>query len=305
MEHLLSLRLFVSAAQLGNFSAVGRREGLAPSSVSRQISALEDDVGVRLFNRTTRKLSLTEAGALFLGRCERILSELDEARSAVSNLAEQPSGLLRVTAPTTFAIRHIAPLVAEFSAQYPRIQLSLSAAEHVVDLVAAGFDLAIRFGRLADSSLKARKLGESGSFVCASAEYLTRFGTPTTPGQLRDHRCLSFRVAPGENTWRFRTTTGIEHVRVSGPLQSDNTDVLLAAAERGAGIILLPTWMVGEPVSEGRLQRILVDFPIEPASAPIHALFAETPHLAPKVRVFVDYLVEAYARQSWSATPMS
>ncbi len=299
MENLAALRLFVSAAQFGNFSAVGRREGLAPSSVSRQISALEGDIGVRLFNRTTRKLSLTEAGALFLGRCERILAELDEARSAVATLAERPSGLLRVTAPTTFALRHIAPLVAEFSDQYPRIQISLSAAEHVVDLVASGFDLAIRFGHLTDSSLKARRLAETGSFVCASPLYLKRFGVPSSPQELRGHRCLSFRLAPGENTWKFKTASGIDHVRVGGPLQSDSADVLLKAAECGAGIVLLPTWMVGEPVRAGHLQQILGDFPIEPVASPIHALFADTPHLAPKVRVFVDFLVEAFSRQRW------
>ena len=296
------MRLFAHAAKTGNFSETARQLDVSPSSVSRQINALEDVLGVRLLHRTTRQVHLTEAGQLYLDRVGRILGDIEEAQSAVAELNATPEGTLRVTVPVVFAQVQIAPLLPEFMRCYPRVKLELFASDQVVDLIEEGFDLAIRLGALSDSSLVARRLRPMRRMVCGSPDYFARRGRPLVPADLAGHDCLTFRFfsatslwRPGAGTWSFADPDdNVSDVDVSGPLQSSNAGVLLQAAVGGAGLVLLPDWMLAPPVAAGQLEAVLKDYRLNigAISSSIFAIFPSRRHLSPKVRVFVDFLSE-------------
>ena len=296
MDTLAAMRVFARSVESGSFSAASRQLGLAPSSVSRQIGELEDDLGARLFNRTTRKLSLTEAGQQFYASARRILVEVDEARLAVTaESSAAPSGILRAAVPASLCRLHIAPALGEFRARYPAVELVLAVGDRQVDMVEEGFDLAVRVGRPRNSSLIARKLGAARRIVCASPGYLARAGTPLTPHQLADHDCLTFRDHPGANPWAFRSAQGRVEVRASGPVLANDGEVLVAAAVAGMGVALLPEWLPGGEIARGRLVEILADVRAIPDTTPLYALYPHQRHLPPKVRVFIDFLVERFA----------
>lgn len=302
MEQLNRLAFFARVYDEGSFSALARRIGVKPSSVSRQISALEDDLGARLFNRTTRSLGLTEAGEVLLEYANRIVAEAAQAKEAVALLGAEPSGALRVTASTELAQGYIVPHVPAFLARYPKIRLSLSLGDRVANLTESGFDLAIRLGHLVDTSLVARRIATSYSMLCGSPEYFVRAGVPVHPEQLAEHDCLSFRTSSGSGKWRFDTPQGPISVRIQGRFSVNSGEALVSAALAGLGIVMLPHWLVGDAVQTGRLQTILEDFAQVPSSTPIHAVFPHRRHVAPKVRAFIDFFAEQFGAQPLSAS---
>ena len=298
MDSVAGMRIFVRVVDAGSFSAAGRQLGVAPSSVSRQISGLEYELGARLFHRTTRKLSLTEAGRLFHERAAQILVEVEEAKLAMSQIGGAPSGILRLTVPASIGRLHIAPALAAFQERFPAVQIVLSMTDRLVDLVDEGFDLAIRVGRQRDSSLIARRIGWGRRVVCGSPSYLEKAGMPKVPADLADHNCLTFRSHPGSNLWSFRGPKGTSKVRVSGGLFADNGEALCAAAVAGLGLILVPNWLVGIEIRRGRLRQVLGKFQVVPEASPLYAVYPHQRHLPPKVRAFVDFLVERFATET-------
>ncbi len=293
------MRILVRVVDSGSFSAAARRLGVAPSSVSRQINELEEDLGARLFARTTRKLNLTEAGQLYYERASNILIDVDEAKLALSQLGS-PSGILRVTAPSGMGRELVASAVPAFLDQYPAIKMVLSMTDQILDIVDAGIDVAIRVGRLQDSSFKARKIGESKRVVCASPEYLKKAGIPRTPADLEQHNCITWRDHPGHNIWAFRGPDGVSKVRVSGNFFAKSADALVAASVAGLGLSLLPDWNMGIELRQQQLCAVLTDYEASPAASPIYAVHAHQRHVPPKIRVFIDFLIETFAKARYS-----
>ena len=303
MDTLNGMRLFEHVVHSESFSEAGRQLGLAPSSVSRQINGLEDALGVRLFNRSTRKLSLTEAGQMYHERVARILADIDEANRTVAELDAEPRGTLRVNAPVVFGRVHVAPLVPEFLARYPDVQMDFTTTDQVIDMVDEGADVAIRIGELKDSSLIARKLAPLRRVICGSPAYLSAHGVPQRPEDLAKHNCLTFRFnassslwRPGSDLWRLRGSEGVVEVGVSGRLRANGVDVLLEAARAGLGLVLVPVWMVGDDIRADRLRPVLSQYRVSPTTidAAIYAVYPASRHLSPKVRVFIDFLVERF-----------
>ena len=299
MDSIAGMRILVRVVDSGSFSAAARQLGVAPSSVSRQINELEDDLGARLFARTTRKLSLTEAGQIYYERARSIIDEVNEAKLALSQLGA-PSGILRVTVPSGIGRELVVSVVPAFLERYPAIKVVLSMTDQMVDIVDAGIDVAIRVGRQRDSSFKARKIGESKRVVCASPKYLKKAGTPKTPGDLESHNCITWRDHPGHNVWTFRGPDGVSNVRATGSFFAKNADAIVAATVAGLGLSLLPDWNMGIELRQNQLRPVLTDYQASPAASPVYAVHAHQRHLPPKIRVFIDFLIEAFAKARYS-----
>jgi len=299
MDSVAGMRIFVRVVESGSFSAAARQLGVAPSSVSRQINELEEDLGARLFARTTRKLNLTEAGHLYYERAPGVINDVDEARLALSQLGA-PSGILRVTVPSGIGRELIVSAVPAFLDKYPAIKIVLSMTDRMVDIVDAGIDVAIRVGRQRDSSFKARKIGDSQRVVCASPEYLKKNGVPKTPADLEQHNCVTWRDHPGHNTWVFRGPGDAFKVRVSGGFFAKNADALVAASVAGLGLLLLPDWNMGIEIRHEQLCPVLTDYEASPAASPVYAVHAHQRHVPPKIRVFIDFLIESFAKARYS-----
>jgi len=300
MDNELALRLFVTVVEENSVSRGGARLNVPQSSASRLLSRLEENLGTRLLQRSTRSLQLTEAGRIYFERARQIVTALDEASAAVRDLSGTPSGLLRVTAPAGFARQYIAPHLVEFSSLYPEINLGLSLQDTVEDLVSLGYDVAIRFGALPNSGLVARNLAGSALVACASPAYLDQHGAPEKVADLATRNCLCFRSNPGKNSWSFSLGGQSQSVKVSGSMYSNNGDALIAAAVSGYGIVMQPSWTVQTALDSGQLVRILLDQQHGPASIPIHAVFAHKQHLPPKTRVFVEFITQKIRANIWA-----
>jgi DNA-binding transcriptional LysR family regulator len=296
MDTLNEMRLFTEVVRTGSFAAAGRKLGVAPSSMTRQVNALERELGARLLNRTTRKLSLTEAGQLYYGEALRILSKLEDAKLAVSQLQESPRGTLRLSAPVAFGRLHVAPALTQFLTRFPDMRVDLIATDQVLDMVDAGIDVALRMGRLADSSLVARKLAPNRFVVCASPAYIERHGAPQRPQDLASCNCLTYKWAPGPVTWTFEGPHGLARIEVSGNLEADSLGALKAAACRGLGLVLLPLWSATPCLKSGELQVVLSDYAATArdfdTEEAIYAVYPHRKQIPPKVRAFLDYMVE-------------
>lgn len=288
MLDLDAVSVFAQVVESGSFAAAARDLGLSRSSVSKQVGRLEEELGARLLNRTTRRVSLTEAGRTFYRGGLDALAAAEAAQAAVSRLTQAPRGRLRVSAPVSFSVRHLAPLVAGFLARYPEITLDLALSDRRVDLVEEGFDLAIRIGVLDDSSLIARKLAPSPLLLCAAPAYLAQRGTPGEPADLAGHDCLLYSHEEGAVRWRFHGPAGERRVRVTGRLRADNGDLLRRAARDGAGIALLPRFIAGADIDAGALTRLLPQWDCPSASA-VYAVYPSR-QISPKVRVWIDHL---------------
>ncbi len=296
MESLSALRTFIRVVESENFSDVGRQLGVAPSSVSRQINDLEQSLGIRLFQRTTRRLSLTEAGELYYDRTTRIINELDEAKLALSELDGKPTGILRLNVPGSLSRRHIIPVITAFQKKYPAVEIVLLASDQLMDMIEHRIDLTVRLGRLSDSSLVARKIASGKRVVCTSKDYIKKAGCPESPCDLDQHNCLTFRSNPGVNSWKFRNKKGtVSEVRVSGNLYANDGESLVAAASEGHGIILVPEWLVSCELKEKTLMPILNSYRAVPKETPMYALYPKQRYLAPKVRVFIDFMVAHFS----------
>lgn len=300
MDNELALRLFVTVVEENSVSKGGARLNVPQSSSSRLLTRLEENLGTRLLQRSTRSLQLTEAGRIYFERARQIVTALDEASAAVRDLSGTPAGLLRVTAPAGFARQYIAPHLVEFSLLYPEINLGLSLQDTVEDLVSLGYDIAIRFGALPDSGLVARHLASSTLVACASPAYLDQHGAPEQVADLATRNCLCFRSNPGKNSWSFTLGDQSQSVKVSGSMYSNNGDALMAAALSGYGIVMQPSWTLQAALDSGQLLRILPDHQHGPASIPIHAVFAHKQHMPPKTRVFVEFMTRKIRENTWA-----
>ena len=298
MDSLTGMRLFNKVSETGSFSAAGRAIGLAPSSVSRQISALEDELRTRLFNRTTRKLHLTEAGEIYFGYTERILSQVDEAAAAVSELHDEPRGTLRLNIPVVFGRRYIATTLPEFLERNPEIEVELQVTDHYVDLIKEGSDLAIRVGGLTNTSFIARKLIGIQRLMVASPGYLEKNGIPQKPEDLRKHNCLRFRVHRGESHWELvnKKTGKATDINVTGNMVSNNVEAINASMLNGGGIALLPSWVVGKDIQRGDAQVILPEYHSKPTDADtaVYAVYPYTRNVSAKVRAYIDFIAEKF-----------
>lgn len=289
MDRLATMEAFVRVADSKSFSEAARRLRSSKSLVSRQVAALEAELGVRLFHRTTRSLTLTEEGRGYHAQVTRILAEIDDANRSVSQAQAAPRGKLKLSAPMSFGILHLAPALPDFFACCPEVQIDLSLNDRYVDVVDEGFDLAIRIGRLADSSLVARKLATLRMILCASQDYLDRHGAPQTPADLGKHQCLCYSTNAQAPEWRLVAPDGAPlNVPIDGRLHANNGDVLRIAALRGQGIVYLPSFIVGADLQAGTLVSLLPDY--IPADTGIHAVYPHSRHLSAKVRAFIDFL---------------
>jgi DNA-binding transcriptional LysR family regulator len=294
LDRIMSMEVFVKVAQAGSLSAAAQALGLSKSTVSKHISALEDHLGVLLLNRTTRRLSLTDLGAAYRDHAQRILSEIADTELAIQEHTVEPKGKLRVNAPMSFGILHIAPLLPGFMAAHPRIEIELVLDDRRVDLIEEGFDVAIRIGRLDDSTLIARRLA-SVHFVCAAAErYLARHRSIERPEDLAGHNCLRYSLNRQPNEWRFERDGHEQTVRVTGTLVANNGEALREAAVAGLGVVYQPIFIIDSDLAAGRLQPLLQDWTTPQID--IHAVFPEQRRLQPKLRHFVDHLVAMFRR---------
>ncbi|WP_051216469.1 LysR substrate-binding domain-containing protein [Ferrimonas futtsuensis] len=278
---------FVAVAETESFTAAGKRLGISTAQVSRQVSALESRLAAKLLYRTTRKVSLTDAGRTYYQHCRQVLDGLSEAERAVTNLQDTPRGQLRVTAPVTFGERTLAPLVNDFALRYPELEVQLVLTNQRLDLVEEGMDLAIRLGRLEDSSMMARRLASRQLHVCASPGYLSLYGEPHSLTELDRHQCLVGTM----DYWRFQEEGRSRNVRVRGRLRCNSGWALTDAALKGLGLAQLPDYYVQESLASGQLVSVL-DHLSEQGEG-VWALYPHNRHLSPKVRLLVDYLVES------------
>ncbi len=294
MDAIEGLPVFVRAVREGSFSGAARALEITPSAVSKQIGRLEDRLSVRLFNRTTRRLSLTEEGAAFYERASRILADLEDAAEAVTSLKAVPRGRLRVTLPTAFGILHLLPALPDYMARHPEVILEIDLNDRFVNMVEEGFDLALRIGELEDSSLIGRRLAANRRVMAAAPGYLERCGTPQKAGDLSLHNCLVYTYRAQRHDWHLVDDQGEDCiVTVGGNLETNNPMMLRAAALSGLGIVLLPLWIIGPDIKAGRLVQLLPDYHW-PDSA-IHAVYPPGRHLSARVRSFADFLVERFS----------
>lgn len=288
MDRLASMRAYCTVVELGSFTRAAERLGMANSMVTRHVSALEDCLGVRLLNRTTRRLSRTEAGQAYYERARELLAEIDELNASLGERGDMPRGVVRVTAPTSFGAQYLGGAIASFAARCPEVRIDLGLNDRVVDVVEEGWDLAIRIAKLVDSSLVARRLSQTRMAACAAPGYLQAHGTPADPAQLGRHRCLSYTYSGGGDSWTVSGADGDTPVRIAWTIRANNGDLLRAAALEGAGIVLLPTFIVASDLAAGRLVEVLRDYRF--GTLGIHAVYPHRRHLSLKVRALVDHL---------------
>ncbi|MFT4975099.1 MAG: DNA-binding transcriptional LysR family regulator [Myxococcota bacterium] len=283
------IQVFVKVVEAESFTGAAELMGMPKSTVSRYVSKLEDRLGVRLLNRSTRQLRPTDVGRSYYSRCVRIIADLEDAERAITSMQEVPTGPLRITAPLSFGYIFLGELLSRFLAKYPDVQVCMALTDRKVNLIEEGFDVAIRGGVLEDSSLIARKLGGAERVICASPSYLAARGTPKRPADLKLHDCLIHSQQPtsGGGTWRL---VDGQTISVSGPLVVNNTDVLRQAACAGHGLLLAPRFMVEEDLAKGALVMVL-DGHVSQAGG-LYILYPHARHLSAKVRAFVDFAVE-------------
>jgi DNA-binding transcriptional LysR family regulator len=296
LDNLADIAVFVRVVERGSFTLAADDLALSRAVVSKYVSRLEERLGARLLNRTTRRLSLTEAGAALFEASRGAIERIEEAESAIARFQSEPRGRLRVSAPMSFGILHLGPLLAEFSRENPAVSLEISFDDRFVNLVEEGVDVAVRIGALTDSSLVARKLSTTRLVVCASPHYLAERGEPEMPEDLAAHNCLLYSYLSTANVWRFTAPDGRAiPVAVSGNLRANNGIVEAEAAVAGMGILMSPTFYVGPLIRQGKLKRILERYEI--AEMGIYAVYPQREHVPPKVRAFVDFLARRFGRK--------
>lgn len=290
MEDLNDVAVFVAVVDAGSFTRAAERLKVSRPAVSKQVSRLEESLGVRLLQRTTRRLSLTEAGRIFHAGASRGLEDLAEARAEVSRLQEQPRGVLRINVPMSFGILHIAPLLPEFMREYPELSVELDLNDRKLDVIEEGFDASVRISDLPDSTLVARRLAPCRHAIVAAPAYLKRRGVPEKPMDLPGHEVLSYSLQQSALQWHFLDPDGQpEQITVSGRLQVNNSLALREALLAGVGLARTPTFLVGEDLREGRLIAVLPDY--RSLEVSIYLVYPQRRHLSPKVRAFADLLV--------------
>jgi DNA-binding transcriptional LysR family regulator len=289
MDRMRALEVFVEVVRKNGFARAADALDTSPANVTRIIADLEEHLGTRLLNRSSRKMSLTESGDALYERTRSIVEEMAEVEAIASTSATKPRGLLRINAPLSFGILHLAPLWPKFLAQYPEVALEVALIDRVVDIVDEGFDMAIRISRGGTGEHAARKLATSHNIACASPAYLKQRGVPLVPSDLAEHTCIGYSYAATADEWRFSDDKGRAHpVKVSCSMHTNNGDTARAAALGGAGIIWQPAFLIGADLREGRLQRVLPDFSLPDID--VLAVYPSRRHLSAKVRVMIDFL---------------
>lgn len=300
MDNYSQMLAFMWATEHGNFSAAARANGLTPSAISKLITRLEDRLQVRLFQRGTRTLTLTEEGSAYLVSARAVINAMAEADSLAEAFPDRVSGSLRIHTMTTFAKHQILPWLPDFLAAYPGLTVDVQVGPQYVDLFDQGLDVAIHSGGLPDSSRIARKIGESAWVTCASPEYLARRGTPAQPNDLLDHDCFNFGFHSAWNTWQFRDGEGgIITVPISPKAVFAQGDLLREMALSGAGIVKLAQFHIGEDIRQRRLIPLLTHFSLE-GSEPIYLIYSNRKHLSPRIRVFRDFLETRLKENPWA-----
>lgn len=291
MDHLTDIAVFVKVVESGSFTKTADELELSRAVISKYLSRLEERLGVRLLNRTTRRLSLTEAGAALYEGSRDALTKIEDAELAISELQREPRGRLKVNVPVSFGMLHLAPALPEFLAEFPGITVDMTMEDRMVDLVHEGYDLAIRVAHLADSALVARKLAPERLITCAAPEYLAKHGVPETPEELADHNCILYSYSPA--VWRYTAPDGKEIAApVRGNLRVNNGIAQREAALRGLGIVILPTFYLGECIREGLLKVVLTDYKTDELG--VYAVYPQRKYLSPKVRAFIEFFAKRF-----------
>ena len=295
LDRVTGMQVFARVGAVGSLSAAARALGMSPTMVTKHVAAIEERLGVKLLHRTTRRLTLTEAGRRFLDASERILAELEEAEAAASADRIEVRGTLRLNVPVSFGIREIAPVLPDFAASYPSLVVELGLNDRVVDLIEEGWDLAVRVARLADSTMVARRLAPCRTIVCASPAYLKQNGTPRSVADLAGHNCLGYTLSQtvGPDRWSFGTEGAIP-VPVSGNLRASNGDALVAAAVAGLGLTYQPTFLVSAELRSGQLLPVMLDQPTIELPG-VFALYPSDRRPPAKVRALIDFLAGRFA----------
>ncbi len=295
MDRFTALNVFRQVAELNSFAEAGRRLGLSAPAISKNIAELEAALGTRLIHRTTRRMSLTEEGRVYLAHVTRGLDALTDADQALCLGKTEPSGLLRVSAPLTVTLTHLSTAIPAFLARYPALKLDLDLNDRLVDIIREGFDLAVRgSAQLEDSSLVARPLTVMRYVVCGSLAYLAEHGAPATPAELAAHNCIRFSLSSEADTWEFRQGAQVERVAVDARYAVSSSLAVRDALRAGAGLSLIPRAYVAEDLDQGRLQPVLQDW--QTPERTLYAVYPSRQHMAPKIRAFIEFLVEEFGR---------
>ncbi|NBO82873.1 MAG: LysR family transcriptional regulator [Betaproteobacteria bacterium] len=297
MDKFQEMRVFSAVVDASSFVAAADSLGMSKAAVSRYVSELEQRLGVRLMHRTTRKLSLTPEGEVFLARCRDILASIESSEAEISTRSVTASGLLKVSVPVSFGIRHLAPLWSEFLSDHPQVTLDVQLADRVIDLVDEGFDLAVRIARLPDSSLISRQLASTRLVLCAAPSYLKRRGTPAHPSELAQHDVLGYSLMAMGDQWQFTGPEGPLSVKVRPRMWTNNGDSCVAAALQGSGIQLQPTFLIDDELASGQLVEILPQF--RSVELGIYAVYPSRKFVLPKVRAMVEFLANELGQAPW------
>lgn len=291
MDSLTDIAVFAEVVESGSFTAAAERLSLSKSVVSKYVTRLEERLGARLLNRTTRRIRLTEIGQTFYERSQQGLQEIKEAEAEVSRLQGEPRGKLRINAPLSFGVLHIAPAIPEFMARYPELAVDIQFDDRKIDAVTGGYDVSVRISELDDSSLVARRIGPCYHAIVASPDYLAKHGTPRMPQDLQDHQIVSYQYQESSKNWGFIDEEGKSTLAsVTGNIEMNNSLGMREAVLNGAGIMRAPTFVVGKDIQQGRLKPLLTQFKTLQLS--IYVVYPQRRHLSPKVRAFVDFMAE-------------
>jgi len=299
MSRVFEAEAFIHVMETGSFTAAADKLGITKSYASKLVSRLEDRLGVRLLNRSTRKLTVTEAGKAYHEHCAAVLAALEQAEMAATELQMKPRGRLRVTVPSFFGARHLLIPIASFKSRYPEVTLEINFADRRIDLLAEGFDVAIRAGLLHEDKLTARRLATATMFPCASREYLEKNGWPQKPEDLAQHECLIYAYEALPDTWAMTDGQREVAVIVSGTLGANYAQMLIEAAVAGLGICFLPHFHTYSYLCEGKLVRVLPQWQ-RPDLVPVHAIYPTTRHVPAKTRAFIDHVVEHFRIPAWA-----
>lgn len=298
MDRFQEMRVFVAVVEAGSFTAAAERLGMSKAAASRQVADLEERLGVRLLQRTTRRLSATAEGEVFHARCRELLDRLEEAEAEAGSGSAQAVGLLRANVPLSFGVLHLAPLWPALLGRHPGLALDVTLSDRVADLVEEGYDLAVRIGQLPASSLVSRRLASTRLVLCAAPAYLEAHGAPRRPAELAHHDVIAYSLFSAGDHWSFSGPGGEETVRVRPRMRANNGDTCRAAALAGQGIILQPSFMVGADLAQGTLREPMPEW--RSLELGIYAVYPSRRYLAPKVRAAIDFLVEAFAAPPWA-----
>ena len=298
MDRLALLSTFIAVAEAESFSEAADRLDLSRAMASKHVQALEDRLGVKLLERTTRRVRLTDAGRRYLERARRLLHDFEVADTEARGERLAPAGLLRINGPVSFSRTHLAAAIAPFLRRYPDLSVDLTVNDRVVDLLEEGYDVAVRIGRLTDSSLVARRVAPVGLHLAASPEYLAQRGVPDHPSDLVDHACLAYAYSAEGPSWRFSNAAGEEaSIRPRGPMSANNGEVLVEAAIAGAGVVHQPDFVLGPHFADGSLVPLLTGW--RAPDIAVHAVHHQSRHVSAKIRVFIDFLAEIWRVPPW------